>query len=1028
MKKYIFTKKFKCRFALLFSLLLIGQMSFAQEMSISGKITESAENSTVPGVIIKEKGTENGTISDFDGNFSITVSSANAVLLISSIGFENQEISVNGNSKIDVVMVAKTEAIDEVVIIGYGTLKKSDLTGSVGSLSDEMMTERSIPNPMEAMQGSVAGVTITNSTGRIGDEFSISIRGKNSMNEDSKPLYVVDGVPTDGIDFINPNDISRIDILKDASSTAIYGSRGSNGVIIVTTKSGSTAKKGINISIDSYYGVKKVARLPQMMDGERWWYYHQSAYLATTNLNNPMAITPELLASKVVGTKNSLLLERALAGETFDWYDAVLQDGATSNNYINISGNTENTAYNMGIGMQNEIGNIANEYLDKYTFKTSIFHKVNDKLTVGNNISIASTNQEQGSEYAMREAFRLSPLMTPYGLDGELFPLPGKLTDLNGVTVIDKTSTYNPLLEIANSSDNTKRWNVIGNAFAEYTPLNWLTLKSTFSAGYDSRKRGESWGVKTNNGVLYANQASAETTESSNFNYTWDNQFNIKYNFKEDHNFNFMGLQSIYATTTTGSSMISRNMPFETDFYNMGSGAQGSYAVGSYYTKQTLASFAMRLNYDYKGKYLLTLSNRWDGSSLLSEGNKWESFFSGALAWRITEEAFLANKAEWLSNLKLRLSYGYTGNNIIPTYSTMNKLDLQTYYEFNGTVASGWLPTSLANNLLTWEKTSEFNLGLDFGFLNNRIFGSVDAYDKLSDGLLMPQQLPKETGWGTINANIGSVSNKGIELTLTTLNIQKSKLSWETTFIFSKNKNEIISLYGQSENDDIGNEWFIGEDIDSEYDYEFYGIWQASEKDLAASYNQKEGQVRVVDQNNDGVISAIDDRIILGSSTPDWTGSFNTRLTYSNFDLSASVITSQGIFVYSEFHANFTDVTDRGRQKLDIDFYVPENGAGIAAQYTNDYPQPQNVGPYGRRTEFYRDASFVKVKNISLGYTFSKDMLNKIKISYLRVYFNVLDPFVFTQYEGYDPEWAGASYNIARVGSVTYQLGLNLKF
>jgi len=775
--------------------------------------------------------------------------------------------------------------------------------------------------------------------------------------------------------------------------------------------------------------VKKVARLPEMMDGAEWWAYHQSAYLATLNLANPMAITPTALANSVVGTKNSLLLERALANETFDWYDAVLQDGATANNYITISGQNGNgTSFNMGLGMQNESGNIANEFLDKYTFKTSVLHRASDKLSMGTNVSLAMTDQEQGSEYAMREAFRLAPLMNPYGFNNELYPTPGKLVDLTGKTVIDKTSTYNPLLEIANTTDRTKRWNLIANAFVEYKPISWLTFKSNFSAGYDDRKRGEAWGVQTNTGVQYGNQASAEINAVNNFNYTWDNQFNINYTLKENHSFNLMGLQSIYSSTTNGSSMISRNMPFETDFYNMGSGAQGSYAMTSYYTKQTLASFAMRLNYSYKGKYLVTLSNRYDGSSLLSDGNKWESFFSGALAWRITEEDFMKNQ-NIVSNLKLRLSYGYTGNNIIDPYSTLNKLDQQTYYEYNGTVAVGWLPASLSNNLLTWEKTSEFNIGLDFGFLNNRIFGSVDTYSKLSDGLLMAQQLPKETGWGTINANIGSVSNKGVELSLTSLNIYTEKLKWETTFIFSKNINKIVSLYGQTESDDVGNKWFIGEGVDVEYGYEFNGIWQASEKDLAASFGQKEGQVKVVDQNGDGVITADDDRIILGSATPDWTGSFSTKVSYANFDLSASVITNQGVFVYSRFHANFADTEDRGRQKLaGLSYYVPENGAGLPAQYSNEYPQGRNPGPYGKSSEYYKDASFVKVKNISLGYTFNNELLSKIKLNYLRVYFNVLDPFVFTEYEGYDPEWADASYEIGRVGSTTYQLGLNLKF
>ncbi|WP_341228097.1 TonB-dependent receptor [uncultured Arcticibacterium sp.] len=1011
---------------------LLGVASFAQSnVAVSGTVFEGETDLTLPGVNVVEKGTTNGAVTNSDGKFSLKVSGSNSILVLSYIGFEPQEITVGQKTQFEVRLNSDEKSLQEVVVIGYAQMKKSDLTGSVGSISSKSITERNFTNALEAVQGNVAGVQISPSTGRIGDGFNITIRGNNSLNDDSNPLYVVDGVPIDNIDFLNPQDIARIDILKDASSTAIYGSRGSNGVVLVSTKNGATAKSGLNVSLDTYYGVKKVARLPQMMDGEKWWEYHQSAYLATTNLEDPMAITPEALARNVVGTANSVLKARADANETYDWYDLVLQDGFQQNTYLNFSGRGDGgVGYNLGLGVQNETGNIQNEALDKYSMKIGINHKLNRQISYGLNTTIAFKEDQYGSGVAMQEAFRLNPFLSPYGEDGvTLYPQPGKLQDANGNYLVNKTSTYNPLLEIANSSDIARSFTGLGNVFLQYEPLDWLSFKTTFSPSIRNRRRGKSWGALTNTGVGNKNLPSAEMDNFQNLTYTWDNQFNIEKTLKEDHRVNFLGLQSLYSSQSEGSSLAARYLPFDTDFYNLGSGDQSTYNIGSYFRKQTLASFAGRLNYSYKGKYLLTISNRWDGSSLLSKENRWDSFPSAALAWNLSEESFIKDVAA-ISFLKLRASYGFTGNNIIDPYSTTNLLDIQTYYDFLGTTANGWRAGSLANNALGWEKTRESNFGLDFGLFNDRISGTIDVYDRLSDDLLLQQDLPKESGFSSISSNIGSVSNKGVELGLTTRNIQKNKLSWQTSFTFTTNKNQIVSIYGQDEIDDVGNGWFIGESINSSYNYEFDGIWQANEREEAASYNQLEGQAKVVDQNNDGKITPNEDRIILGSSDPKFTGSVFSTLRYGNLDFSFSLIGSQGVFLTSPFHANFTDTRDRGRQKLDIGWYVPENGAGVPAQFSNEYPQARNQGTFWRNSKvgYYRDASFMKVKNITLGYKLQESVSNRLGIKSVRIYGNVLNPFVFSEYDGYDPEWAGASFAVGRVSSVTYQLGLNVKF
>ena len=1011
--------------------LLSSFKTFSQDLvNVSGAITSEEDGMPLPGVNVFVKETSYATVTDFDGNFNLEVP-INSTLTISYVGFITKTIEVDqAMADLQINLQTDVAALSEVVVVGYGSVKKTDLTGAVGTIGGEDLAERNMTNPLEALQGNLPGVQVSNSSGRLGDGFNITIRGKNSMSGNVEPLYVVDGVPTDNIDFLNPQDIERMDVLKDASSTAIYGSRGSNGVVIITTKSGAGAKAGFHVSLESYVGVKDVARLPEMMAPEKWWLFHRSAYLPGVRNSNTTVSEASLLDAVSGGGTNDALFERVANGDSFDWYDAVLKSGIQQNHYLNVSGRSENgMGYNLGLGYQEETGNIENEDLTKYTLKLGLDHAVTDDFSFGANLTLTMTDRNLGSDIAMRDAFRLNPYLNPYGLDGQtLYPLPGKLRDENGEFITNKTSTYNPLLTIQNTTDEIRRWNAIGNIYARYQATDWLSFKTTYSAGYENYRNGRSWGALTSTGVNNNNLASGDLENYENFNYTWDNQFNIDYTIEEDHAFSLLGLFSLYSNRTDVNYQSVRNLPFDTGFYNTGSGEQSTFDVSSAFTKQTLTSYALRLNYSFKDRYLITLSNRWDGSSLLSERNRWDTFPSAALAWRMSEEDFMQNQ-NIFSNLKWRISYGFTGNNIISPYSTRNLVNNQLYYDFNGSTANGFLPGSLANPNLAWEKTREVNAGVDFGLFRNRVEGSVDVYDRLSDDLLLDQRLPLESGWESISANVGSVRNKGVEISLTTRNIQTEDFTWNTTFTFTRNVNEIESIYGQDQVDDIGNNLFIGESIDAHYNYDFQGIWQADEIAEAQGYGMEEGQEKLRDVNGDGRYTP-EDRVILGSTNPDWSGSLFTTFKYKNIDLSASMITNQGVLVYSNFHSNFGNVMDRGRQKLDINWYIPENDAGLPAQTSNTYPEAGNAGSFWRNdgVGYYRDASFVKVKNIALGYTFNNDVLDKLKLKNLRVYANVLNPFVFTDYEGYDPEWASASLNTGRPSWVTYQLGFNLKF
>ena len=1017
---------------LFFMTFLLSSNINAQSTVIEGKITDAAGLS-LPGVNVQEKGTKNGTSTDFEGSFKINVTSNKAILVISYLGFQTQEVSVAGKARVNVSLAEQSNSLNEVVVVGYGSVKKTDLTGSVSTISAATITERNTTNALEAIQGSTPGVQISSSTGRSGDGFKVVIRGNNSLIG-SSPLYIVDGVPTDGIDFLNPQDIARMDVLKDASSAAIYGSRGASGVIIVTTKSGISAKSGISVSYDTSYGTKTAARLPKMMSGEEWWKFHQVAYMSAT----PATQTPAQLAT-LAGNQSPLLVSRANSGYNFDWYDAVLKTGMTENNYLNISGRSDSgLSYNLGFGVQSDKGLIDNDSTDKYSFKLGLNHKINDKFSTGANVTIARLDTQLGSDLAMQDAFRLSPLMSPWAVDaagnekvGTLFFLPGKLTYPDGSWAINKTSTVNPLIEIANSSQTEKTWQTVGNVYLQYQPMKWFSFKTTFAAGIENTVTSTAYGAQTNAGVTLNGKNSASIKNFNNFNYTWDNQIDLKHTFNNVHDVSVLLLQSLYSNIDETSYLYSNNQPFDVGSNNMGSGVQTSYNLSSGYAKNTLSSYAVRLNYTFKDKYLLTASNRWDGSSVLSKDNKWQNFPSVALGWKISKESFLENNSV-ISDLKLRASLGYTGNDNVAPYTSQALLNQQTFYANGANVVSGWQSENLENQQLTWEKTRELNFGLDFGFLKNRISGSVDVYDRLSDKLIYKQQLPSESGWKNTYSNVGSVSNKGVEVLLTTKNIKSKNVNWETTFTFTKNVNKLESIYNQDKVSDIGNKLILGSELNPNYNYVYDGVWQESEAAQAAAYGMAPGQARPKDLNGDGKFNQ-DDRTVIGNANPDWQGSLYSKLTVGQFDFNFSVLTSQGQTVLSTFHQNFADVSDRGRQKLAMDYFIPTNGTGIPANANNTNPRPGPVatgaGAYWTSLfGYYRDVSYVKIKNISLGYTFNSELLKKLRMSNFRIYINVLDPFVFTKFDGYDPEWAGSAFGVNRPASVTTQLGLSVKF
>lgn len=997
-----------------------------QSRTVTGKVISSEDGEPLPGVNILEKGTANGVVSDIEGQYQLTVSE-NATLVFSMVGFERQEIEIGNRSIIDATMSTDVRQLEELVVVGYGSIKKTDLTGAVAVIESEEITKRGAVNPIEGMQGQVAGVDISNSDGRAGSAFNIQIRGQQSF-QGGQPLYVVDGVITSDISFLNPQNIERIDILKDASSTAIYGSRGAYGVVYVTTRQGATVRDKAVISYDGYVGLRKASRLPNFMPGDKWWNFRQDSFITQAIMGG--APIPDKPGDNSL---NSNELQRRLDEKDFtDWPDLLIQDGAQSNHWLSISGRSgDNLGYTFGAGYQVESGNVVHEKYKQYNLKASLDHKLSSSWTAGANFNFALTEEEQGSPNAMVNAFRMSPLLHPYATGtNELILQPGK--DIVGsgasrIVNVDFTSSINPLIDMENANREVNQYNVLGNVYLQFSPVEWLSLKTTFSPDYRNMERGVYLGNNTEGRLDRQPRGELERVET--FSYFWDNQLNIVKEF-ENHRINLMGLFSTNMFRIKGSLQTQDAMPFTaTSFYSIGAGDVSSLRANTDFSKENIISYALRLNYVLANRYLVTLTSRWDGASVLSSEDRWSSFPSAALGWMISEENFM-NNVGFVDQLKARVSYGFTGNKVVNPYQTLALSDTDVYYDFNGVISTGLIPGNMANSALTWERTGELNVGLDFGLFNSRINGSVEVYNKLSKDLIITRDLPLETGYSDIFQNVGEVRNKGFEISLSTLNINTNDVSWTTTFNFARNKNEIVELYGGAseliQDDNII--WRVGAPLNSHYNYVFDGIWQADESERADEYGQRPGMAKVKDFDGNTSIDP-SDRRILGSTLPDWTGGFSTSLIFKGFDLSASLIARQGVLVFSRFHQEFLNFDDRGRTKLDVDWYMEANPI-TPERVSNKYPQPRGAGSYWNSSGvgFYKDASFVKVKNIGIGYSIPESLIGRASISNLRIYANILNPFVFTKYDGFDPEWAGATYADGGMSSTTYQVGLNLKF
>lgn len=1073
---------------LVFSL-LVGTVS---AQTIKGNVVDETGEAVI-GATVMEKGTKNAVVTDFEGNFTIKMGNGKA-LVISYIGMQTQEVNVAGKTSINVVLKEDATTLQDVVVVGYGTMKKTDLTGSISSVDTEKLNAKGAPSVLENLQGATPGVNITQSSGRAGGDFNIEIRGKSSINSDTTPLYVVDGVMCSDIQWLNPQDIERIDILKDASSTAIYGSRATAGVVMVTTKGGTTVKRDqkATISYDGYYGITNTARMPDFMDGESFYNYRFMKFLTYAGAGggafpsaNPTyqiggSILEQCLLRENVGEGEFMMKKMLASGATTDWPDLVTQSGSQQNHYLAVNGGSESVNYHFGIGYNKEKGIYQGDEQSKYSFKGSVDAKINKVISAGFSFNVANINHDYGNDDAIRVAFRMNPYMIPYDEDGNINHLPGNYQSLGTCSSYQFSDQVSALDLLKNTSKNRETWRALGNFYVKFDIIKGLDFKTTFSPSYSSYRQGSFTGyINPATGKTYADgdTNSATLAKQRSFSYTWDNIINYNTTIAKDHNIGLMALFSMESSNSDTSTWVADGVMENTDWWNLKSGDFNKDSSSNSYTENSMISYALRANYNWKNRYLLTATVRWDGSSKLTKDERWGCFPSVAAAWRITEEPFMQN-ISWLSNLKLRLSYGVTGNNTgIGNFDTQQTVAGPLYYYLDQAWQKGFYPSGIVNTILKWETSTEYNAGIDFGFLGGRINGSLDVYQKTSKELLFDVPLPLVSGGGTLTSNVGSVRNRGIELSLTTVNIESKDWNWQTTFNFSHNQNKVREINGTGDRllNGASKSLFVGYSATNVWGYEWGGI--VSDKMMTVPdnaiakaqgftpgeqvreyeyfykcYGLTEGQPWCVDRDGNGVIDT-DDKTIWNSN-PSWTGSFTSNLSWKNLDFSFSIYTKQNYKVFSNFlNGDILAMNDRGRQKLNMDWYIPAgtiidcDGVNADGTYINpkyqetthygSYPFPNNggtnagVGLQKDRWDEAKaivDASYVKVKNITLGYTFPKSIINKIGCNHLRLYATVTNPFVFTKYKGFDPEWADAAAKNDGPSTITYQFGASIKF
>lgn len=968
----------------------------ATQRTVRGTVMDADQN-TLPGVSILVKGTPHGVMTDVDGAFEVTVPDGNSELVFSFVGYVSQTVQVGNNTVLNVTLQPDITTLDEVVVIGYGTQSRRNVTGAVAKV--EMTSTENVPNTnvTQALRGRVAGVQFTDN-GRPGQNGSILIRGQRSVSASNSPLIILDGVFFNGsfVD-INPNDIESMEVLKDASAAAIYGSKAANGVILITSKKGTTDKP--TIRVNTFYGTSDWSKRLDLMSPER---YLEKA-MAIREMRG-IAYDPADPSTYLTLTE----LDNYNAGKTIDALDMVSQQGSIMSTDLSVSGKTESVNYFVSGAYSKENGLILNDNLRRVSFRTNLDVKVAPWLRIGTN-SMFSENKQLGVPAQVNRAMRQSPYGTWYHADGT----PTQLT-----VPEDAGASPNPLWVSHYQDNENVRNNLFANAYAivEIPGIEGLSYRLNVSS---NQRTIRDYAVTRQDPNIPTNNTEASKRNWRANDYVIENILDYSTEFGRDH---AVDVTLMYGSNEfTSESTTASATQLASDVLGWNNLQAGSLFTNVSSAERTSGVSSMaRINYRFMDRYLLTLTARRDGSSVFATNNKFATFPSAAVSWIASEEEFL-NDLSFLDMLKLRLSYGAVGNQAISPYQSLSLANTVYYVFGDGAGPSlGIYPSNISNADLKWETTYIANIGLDFSTFNGRLGGTVEVYNMKTNDLLVERSLPNMTGYTSIWTNLGEVQNKGIEITLNTINLRSNAFEWATDVILSHNKNKIVSLYGfdldgdGKEDDDIGNSWFIGQPIDVFYDYIYDGIFQQGD-DMPAGFQP--GFAKFRDLDGDGNYTAANDRAIVGQGQPKLRWGLTNTFTYGNFQLSVFINSMRGwVGVFNQMDYNFDSVDPaRPANMLDADFW------------TEDNPNAKRPSlEYKRSTlghNWYASRDFVRIQDVSLAYNVPQGLLDRLSLSSVTLYGSAKNLATFTDWPGMNPE-AITSYPIPR----SFAVGIRAAF
>lgn len=999
--------KQKKHMSVILFLMFFSLVSYAQNIHVSGTVSD--DYGPLTGVGVSVKGTSTGTITDVNGNFSLHVD-AKATLRFSFVGYAPQEIPVNNQNTFRIIMKESSEQLAEVVVVGYGSVRKSDLTGAVSSVQ---ATDLNFPTSSlsEMLRGKAAGVQVTLSSGRPGSGSDIRIRGDRSLTASNTPLYIVDGVQVESINVINPTEIESIDVLKDASSQAIYGARAANGVILITTKKGIAGKP--QVTYDSYVGTQRLWKNFEFYNADEFYELRWQGKRNYEGLADNER-TPDRVLS------DPMMEEMWEKREFVDWNNLMFKNAWEHKHDLSVRGSTEKMKYALVFGYYDQDGMVEKSNYQRANFRLNTDFEINKLLTVGSNISyIKSWSQTEDGSFD--EFITRPPIAKVFDDEG------------NYTSTINSEGVENPLYKIQESDKKSMADRLNLNLYLDFKPFKGFNYR--INAAYKTRFT-ETGSYKTNN---YPKTINSGTISNSYYNNVLlENILSYEHSFGKDHRLIFTVVQSAEKEETKTTGFGGSLLPV--DFFKW-DGLGDATSINSTtrtVTDETFLSYLGRVNYSLLSRYLLTASIRADASSVFGKNNKWGYFPSAALAWRISEESFL-KPVEWISNLKLRLSYGAVGNKAIPSYRTLGVTNSYEMRFGDDVLLMGYSPTDeLKNPNLKWESTASTNIGFDFGFFNNRITGSLEHYNTKTTDLLVKRYITSTSGYTYLWDNLAETRTYGWEAALEGAIFRTKDFSWQVNFTFATAKSEIIRVNDKvDENgkpmDDIDNRWYIGKPINVYRSYIFDGIWQTSDDtdgdgfiditvdtdgdgipDRQVMENAKPGDVRVKDMDGNGYIT-VDDQYVR-SREPDWTGSLSSTLYFKGFDLYAELYTVQGILKSNSY---LKGGNLQGKlNAVKVNYWTPENPS-------NEYPRPN----YGKQDTYsdalgYQDASYVRLRTLTLGYTLPHNLTSKFLVDKLRIYFTATNLWTSTEYLSYSPELSLNAYPESR----QFVFGLNVQF